>query len=118
MPELIKSGHVYAAIPPLYRVIKKDTTSVYLKDDKELEQYRQEHKGENYVLQRFKGLGEMSIQELRETTMDPRKRTLMKLTIDDVEETAKMFEILMGKDVSIRKAFIEENAFCADLNSL
>ncbi len=118
MPQLITNGHVYAAIPPLYRIIKKDTTSLYLTDDKALEEYRKQHPGEKYTVNRFKGLGEMNAQELKETVMDPRKRTLMRISIDDAEEAARTFEILMGKDASLRKVFIEENAFSADLSSL
>ena len=118
MTKLITHGHVYAAIPPLYRVIKKDTTSVYLVDDDALEKYRKEHAGENYVVNRFKGLGEMNPEELKISATNPQTRTLMRITIEDAEEAARTFEILMGKDASLRKAFIEENAFSADLSSL
>lgn len=118
MPELIKTGHVYAAVPPLYRIIKKDTTSIYLPDDAALEKYRAEHTKENYTLSRFKGLGEMSVSEIKSTTLDPRNRTLVRITIEDAQEAAEIFEILMGKDASKRKTFIKENAFLADISSL
>jgi len=118
MPELVRKGHVYAALPPLYRIVKKDTTSVYIADDNELEKYRKLHPNDNDILYRFKGLGEMNHTEIKETTLDPKTRTLKRITIEDAEEAAKMFEILMGKDASLRKEFIEENAFSANIDSL
>ena len=118
MPQLIWEGHVYIIVAPLYRIIKKDSTSIYLKDDAALEKYRKEHEGEKYVVNRFKGLGEMSSQEVKETLVDPKTRTLKQITIEDAKEAAEIFEILMGKDAQLRKQFIEENSYLADLSSL
>ena len=112
-PELITKGYVYAAVPPLYRVIK-GKTSLYLKGDKELEEYRRTHSG--FELRRFKGLGEQSINELAESTMAPATRTLKQITMDDVTSAANTFMALMGESASLRKKFIEENAKNATIN--
>ena len=118
MPRLITDGHVYIVVAPLYRIIKKDNTSLYLKDDATLKQYRKEHSGESYSVLRYKGLGEMSIQKIKETLVNPKSRTLKQVTIEDAKEAAEIFEILMGKDALSRKRFIEENSYLADLSSL
>ena len=118
MPQLILEGHVYIVVAPLYRIIKSDTTSLYLKDDAALKQYRKEHPNEKYSVNRFKGVGEMGPQEVKETLVDPKTRTLKQITIEDAKEAAEIFEILMGKDAQLRKQFIEENSYLADLSSL
>ena len=82
MPELIYEGHVYIAMPPLYKVIPKKGEEEYLYDDKALEKYRKTHKG-HFTLQRYKGLGEMDAEQLWETTLDPETRLLKRVEIED-----------------------------------
>ena len=114
-PELITKGYIYAAVPPLYRIIK-GKNSFYLKDDAALNQYRTEHPGGGYELRRFKGLGEQSVEELSESTMSPTSRTLKQITMDDATRAANTFTALMGESASLRKKFIEENAHNANIN--
>ncbi|MGI6012359.1 MAG: DNA gyrase/topoisomerase IV subunit B [Ruminococcus sp.] len=109
MPELIYEGHVYIAMPPLYKAMPARGKEEYLYDDKALEQYRKKHKG-NFTLQRYKGLGEMDAQQLWETTLNPETRILKQIEIEDARMASKMTEILMGTDVPPRKAFIYEHA--------
>ena len=111
MPELIYEGHVYIAMPPLYKAIPSKGQEEYLYDDKALERYRKKHKGP-FTLQRYKGLGEMDAEQLWDTTMDPEKRILMKVTIDDAEKVSidETFSILMGDQVEPRREFIEKHA--------
>lgn len=116
MPDLIYSGHIYLAQPPLYKVTTK-RTSTYLKDDKALAEYKKKHKDGTYDLQRYKGLGEMSAEQLWETTLDPRNRILKQVTIDDAKEASKLVELLMGSNVEPRKDFIYENANYATIDS-
>lgn len=113
-PELIENGYVYAAQPPLYRIIK-GTTSVYLADDAALEEYRKSH-ASGYTVSRFKGIGEMSVEELYETVMDKKQRVLKRITVEDAEKTSAMFDKLMGTKVIGRKNFISENADKADID--
>ena len=118
MPKLIESGRVYSAQPPLYRIIKKNNESVYLLSDSDLKEYRKKHKGESYQVNRFKGLGEMNPEQLKETTMDIHNRTLRRITLEDAQEVAELFETLMGKDVTKRKQFIEANSDMVDLEAI
>ncbi|MDA3836745.1 MAG: DNA topoisomerase (ATP-hydrolyzing) subunit B [Nanoarchaeota archaeon] len=112
MPHLIESGHVYAAMPPLYRVRKKKDHYVYSEEELKILT-----KGmENPNVTRFKGLGEMSPDQLWETTMDPKTRKVQRICIEDAVETDQVFSMLMGDDVAGRKAFIAENAEEADLD--
>ena len=111
MPELIYEGHVYIAMPPLYKAMPKSGEEEYLYDDKALEKYRRTHKGP-FTLQRYKGLGEMDAEQLWETTMDPEHRILLRVTMDD-ETTSELdltFTTLMGDKVEPRREFIVENA--------
>ena len=110
MPELIENGHLYVAQPPLYRV-RKGSTDIYLKNEKELNEYRKTHT--NLTINRFKGLGEMSSEQLWETTLNPEKRGLLKVEITNIEEVEEYFTMLMGKDVPPRRDFIYENALNA-----
>lgn len=112
-PELIEKGYVYAAVPPLYRVIK-GTKSVYIKDDAALAEYRKTHTG--YQLLRFKGLGEQSVEELAESTMSPATRSLKQITMEDITAANQVFNNLMGEAVVARKKFIEENAWRANID--
>ena len=112
---LVEAGHVYAAMPPLYKVTKgKD--SVYLLDDSELADYKKQYPNAQLTVSRFKGLGEMDAEQLAETTMDKTKRRLKQITIDDAAKAALVFEKLMGNSVAPRREFIEQNAYRANLD--
>ena len=115
MPELIYEGHVYIAMPPLYKAIPSRGEEEYLYDDKALEKYRKRHTGP-FTLQRYKGLGEMDAQQLWETTLDPATRRLKQVEIEDARLASEVTEILMGTDVPPRKAFIYEHARDAQLD--
>ena len=109
MPELIYEGHVYIAMPPLYKVIPSRGQEQYLYDDKALERYRRTHKPP-FTLQRYKGLGEMDAEQLWETTLDPERRMLQRVEIEDARLAASITSMLMGTEVPPRKAFIYEHA--------
>ena len=109
MPELIYDGHVYIAMPPLFKVVPKKGEGIYLYDEKALEDYRKKHK-ENFTLQRYKGLGEMDAEQLWETTLDPERRVLKKVEIEDARLASEVTELLMGSDVAPRRNFIHEHA--------
>ena len=116
MPELIYEGHVYVAMPPLYKVMpqknaggKSSAAEEYLYDDAALEKYRASHKG-GFTLQRYKGLGEMDPQQLWETTLDPEHRIMRQVQIDDARMASEMTELLMGTEVPPRKDFIHAHA--------
>ncbi len=109
MPELIYDGHVYIAMPPLYKVVPKRGDEQYLYDDKALEEYRRGHKGE-FTLQRYKGLGEMDADQLWETTLNPENRVLKRVEIEDARLASEVTELLMGSDVPPRRKFIYEHA--------
>lgn len=108
MPELIQAGHLYIAMPPLYKATTKKGEMEYLYNDHALEVYRKKHK--NFELQRFKGLGEMSADQLWETTMNPDTRLLKQVTIESAYEANQMTELLMGSQVEPRKQYIYDNA--------
>jgi DNA gyrase subunit B len=127
MPELITSGRVYSAVPPLHRIEivqpKKGTDKyVYTYSDDELQRKLAELKKKNVrwkdPVQRYKGLGEMDADQLAETTMDPRYRTLRRITVDDADVAAQVFELLMGSDVAPRKEFIVQGAYEVDVEAL
>lgn len=115
MPELIYEGHVYIAMPPLYKAMPKSGEEEYLYDDKALEKYRRTHKG-SFTLQRYKGLGEMDAEQLWETTLDPKRRLLKLVEIEDARMASGVTEMLMGTEVPPRRAFIYENATEAELD--
>ena len=115
MPELIYEGHVYIAMPPLYKAMPSKGREEYLYDDKALEQYRKTHKG-NFTLQRYKGLGEMDAAQLWETTLNPETRILKKVEIEDARIASDITGLLMGPDVPPRKAFIYKHAHDAELD--
>ena len=107
MPELIKNGKIYMALPPLYKVKARNKTYYYFSDE-ELE------KGVKGDVTRFKGIGEMDAQELWDTTMNPKTRTLVQLKTDDFETTERLFDTLMGKSSAARKNFIINNNLLDD----
>ena len=115
MPELIFAGHVYIAMPPLYKAMPSRGAEEYLYDDKALERYRKRHKGP-FHLQRYKGLGEMDAQQLWETTLDPETRMLKLVEIEDARMASEVTEMLMGTEVPPRRAFIYRNATDAELD--
>ena len=115
MPELIYQGHVYIAMPPLYKAIPSKGKEEYLYDDAALEKYRKRHKGP-FTLQRYKGLGEMDAQQLWETTLDPEHRVLRKVEIEDGRMASDVTEMLMGNDVAPRRDFIYRHARDAELD--
>lgn len=116
MPDLIHNGHVYIAMPPLYKVIPKRGQEEYLYDDKALEKYRKTHSGE-FTLQRFKGLGEMDAEQLWETTLNPENRVLKQVEIEDARLASEITELLMGSDVLPRRQFIYEHADEAEIDA-
>ena len=109
LPELIYEGHVYIAMPPLYKAIPSRGPEEYLYDDAALERYRKKHKTP-FTLQRYKGLGEMDAEQLWETTLDPERRSLRLVEIEDARMASDVTAMLMGTDVPPRKAFIYEHA--------
>lgn len=115
MPELIFEGHVYVAMPPLYKVIPSRGKEEYLYDDAALEKYRKKHTG-GFTLQRYKGLGEMDADQLWETTLNPETRVMKRVEIEDGRMASDVTAMLMGTDVPPRKAFIYEHANDADLD--
>ena len=115
MPELIYEGHVYIAMPPLYKAIPSRGQEEYLYDDKALERYRKRHK-EPFTLQRYKGLGEMDAQQLWETTLNPETRILKLVEIEDARMASEVTEMLMGTEVPPRRTFIYEHASDAQLD--
>ena len=116
MPELIYNGHVFIAMPPLYKVIPSRGQEQYLYDDKELERYRKTHTGE-FRLQRYKGLGEMDPEQLWETTLDPEHRVLKRGEIEDARMASEVTEMLMGSDVPPRRKFIYDHAEEAEIDA-
>lgn len=115
MPELIYEGHVYIAMPPLYKAMPKKGEEEYLYDDKALERYRKNHEGP-FTLQRYKGLGEMDAEQLWETTLNPETRILKLVEIEDARMASSVTEMLMGTEVPPRRTFIYENATEAELD--
>ena len=115
MPELIFEGHVYIAMPPLYKAMPSKGQEQYLYDDKALEKYRKNHKSP-FTLQRYKGLGEMDAEQLCETTLNPETRRMKLVEIEDARMASEVTELLMGTEVPPRKTFIYNHAVDAELD--
>lgn len=111
MRPLLEAGRVYAAQPPLYKIAKKGLKEpIYCYSDEELQQQLDQVGRDNTTVQRYKGLGEMNPEQLWETTMNPEKRTLVKIELEDAAKADQIFTILMGDEVAPRREFIEQNA--------
>ena len=111
MPQLIETGHIYIAQPPLYLIsYKKDHRYAYTEDEKEKIIKEMGAKEDKITLQRYKGLGEMNPEQLWETTMNPTNRTLLLVAIEDAAEADRTFDMLMGAMVPPRKRFIQTHA--------
>ena len=110
MRPLIENGNVYLAQPPLYKLSKKGFKDVYCYTDEEMAQHLEEMGRDNVNIQRYKGLGEMNPEQLWETTMDPKTRIMIKVTMEDAMKADAIFNILMGDEIAPRREFIEKNA--------
>ena len=108
-PELILDGYVYAGVPPLYKITEGKDTYIYLKNDAELEEYRANHKGKKYLVNRLKGLGEMSPDETS-ILVDPDQRIIKQVTVEDIAAANKLFDDLMGTQILPRKRFIQQHS--------
>ena len=105
-PELIINGHLYAAIPPLFRITTRKNKYIYLKDGEELEKYKKEHTGEKFAINRNKGLGEQDAEELSECLLDEKTRNVVQITVENVKNADNLFEIFMGTSVPPRREYI------------
>ncbi|MBP7118987.1 DNA gyrase subunit B [Candidatus Woesebacteria bacterium] len=115
LPEIVRAGHLYIAVPPLYKV-KVGKEEKYFYTDEEKDGFVQSLGVKKFVVQRYKGLGEMNAQELWDTTMSPASRMLKQINIADAEAADHMFTMLMGEEVAPRKKFIQTHALSADLD--
>jgi len=108
-PEIVRNGHVYIAQPPLFRAdIGKERT--YLKDEAALRVFEAEHEGRKIEISRFKGLGEMPAEDLKSTTLDPKRRSALRVVVEHPLDTDRIMNELMGKDASARFRFIMDRA--------
>lgn len=109
-PELLTKGHIYVAIPPLFRITTKKNQYIYLRDGVELEEYKTQHSGESYLISRNKGLGEQDPEELGQCLLEPETRNVQQIIVSDYNETSKLFDIFMGTAVPPRRAYILEHS--------
>lgn len=115
MRPIIEQGYLYIATPPLYKC-KRGKTEEYCWTDQQVQAFIEKN-GANTTVQRYKGLGEMSAEELRDTTMSPEHRLLKQVNINDAAEADRIFSMLMGEDVGPRREFIEEHANYANIDA-
>ena len=108
-PELVLNGHLYTTMPPLFRITTKKNEYIYLKDAEALEQYKNQHQGEKFQINRNKGLGEQDAEELSEALLDPETRNIAQITVEDKNTTAILMETLLGPSVPPRRAFLLEH---------
>ena len=119
LPDVVKNGYLYIALPPLFKVwTKKDTSYVYSEQERDdmIAKLKKDDARAIVNVQRYKGLGEMNPEQLWETTMNPKTRILKKVTVEDVEKADVVFTTLMGEDVPPRKKFIQSRAKLANLD--
>ena len=109
-PELVINGHIYAAVPPLFRITTKKNEYIYLRDAAALEQYKIKHIGEKYAVNRNKGLGEQDAEELEECLLNPETRNVQQVTVENPTEAYKLLEILMGEAVAPRRDYVLKHA--------
>lgn len=109
-PQLIIDGHVYAGVPPLYKITEGKDKYIYLKNDEALEQYRETHKGKKYTVRRMKGLGEMNVEETEETLTNPDERIIKQITVSDIKAADRIFDVLMGTATIPRKEFLKQHS--------
>lgn len=109
-PELIINGHIYTTIPPLFRITTKKNEYIYLRDAAALEEYKLAHSGEKFQINRNKGLGEQDPEELEECLLNPATRNIAQITVENINEAAKLFEIFMGPTVAPRKDWILQHS--------
>lgn len=109
-PELILNGHMWVTIPPLYRITKGKDTYIYLKDDKELNKYKETHKNEKYTINRNKGLGEQDSKELEPAILNPKTRNVAQMIVNSREEAENMFNLLLGPSVPPRRRWLLEHS--------
>lgn len=109
-PELLEQGYIYCAIPPLFRITTKKNEYIFLRDKQALEEYKEQHKGEKFLINRNKGLGEQDASELEECILNPETRHIEQIVVTDSEETSKLFEIFMGTPTAPRKEWILEHS--------
>lgn len=109
-PELLTKGHIYVAIPPLFRITTKKNQYIYLRDGIELEEYKNQHNGESYLVSRNKGLGEQDPEELGQCLLEPETRNVQQIIVSDYNETSKLFDVFMGTAVPPRRAYILEHS--------
>jgi len=108
-PELITEGHVYSAVPPLYRITTKKNEYIYLNNDEDLAEFKKTTKETGYIIGRNKGLGEQDSEELSVSLLDPATRNVYQLYVEDYAKTDKMFEDLYGKRVEARVQYIQKH---------
>lgn len=114
-PQLIIDGYIYAGVPPLYKITKGKDEYIYLKDDAALEEFKAQNQGKKYTVNRLKGLGEMDAEETS-ILVDPDKRIIKQVTVEDVMAADALFDDLMGTAVGPRKDFIREHSKEATYN--